>query len=116
MELLFSYGTLQLERVQLATFGRLLAGQPDVLTGFELKPLPIMDQQVIEISGKAEHQLATFTGRDTDTIAGTVYALTAEEIDSADNYEVEPCKRISMILASGTRAWVYIDGRYPPRF
>jgi hypothetical protein len=33
-ELLFSYGTLQLEAVQMATFGRRLAGTPDVLPGF----------------------------------------------------------------------------------
>ena len=35
MPLLFSYGTLQQEDVQLATFGRLLQGQKDELLGFE---------------------------------------------------------------------------------
>ena len=34
-ELLFSYGTLQLEAVQMATFGRKLTGTRDVLPGFE---------------------------------------------------------------------------------
>ena len=34
-QLLFSYGTLQLEAVQLATFGRKLAGTADGLPGFE---------------------------------------------------------------------------------
>ena len=33
-EFLFSYGTLQLEAVQMANFGRLLTGQRDVLEGF----------------------------------------------------------------------------------
>ena len=35
-EFLFSYGTLQLEAVQMATFGRQLAGTRDALGGFEL--------------------------------------------------------------------------------
>ncbi|MGH9961724.1 MAG: gamma-glutamylcyclotransferase, partial [Pyrinomonadaceae bacterium] len=35
MPLLFSYGTLQQESVQLSTFGRLLQGQGDALLGFE---------------------------------------------------------------------------------
>lgn len=34
MEKLFSYGTLQLEQVQLDTFGRLLEGQADTLQGY----------------------------------------------------------------------------------
>ena len=35
MPLLFSYGTLQQENVQLSTFGRLLQGQRDELLEFE---------------------------------------------------------------------------------
>ena len=43
-EVLFSYGTLQLEAVQMATFGRQLAGTSDALRGFELVLLKIEDQ------------------------------------------------------------------------
>lgn len=110
-EFLFAYGTLQLESVQLATFERLLDGEPDVLVGFELVPLVIEDAHVIAISGKDKHMLATFTGRESDKIPGVVYRLTPEEIDRADDYEVEPCIRVSVVLESGTRAWVYVDGR-----
>lgn len=35
-ELLFAYGTLQLEAVQMSTFGRRLNGTSDALQGFEL--------------------------------------------------------------------------------
>ncbi len=49
-ESLFSYGTLQLEAVQMATFGRRLAGTSDALRGFELVLLKIEDQTVIAIS------------------------------------------------------------------
>lgn len=111
---LFSYGTLQLEEVQMATFGRQLTGKRDVLPGFEETILVIEDQAVISFSGKAHHTIAKFTGRTSDTISGTVYALTAEEIQSADNYEVAACRRVAVVLQSGTRAWVYVDARYAP--
>jgi gamma-glutamylcyclotransferase (GGCT)/AIG2-like uncharacterized protein YtfP len=110
-EFLFSYGTLQLEAVQLATFGRLLTGKRDVLLGYEETPLVIEDQEVIAISGKAQHTIARFTGRDSDRISGTVYEVPAEEIQSADKYEVDACKRVSVVLQSGIGAWVYVDAR-----
>jgi hypothetical protein len=110
-ENLFSYGTLQLESVQQATFGRLLTGTPDVLSGFSLRPLPIEDEYVIAVSGKDEHTIAYFTGRASDNIPGTVFLVSSEELQHADEYEVEPCHRISVVLQSGTNAWVYVDGR-----
>jgi gamma-glutamylcyclotransferase (GGCT)/AIG2-like uncharacterized protein YtfP len=110
-ESLFTYGTLQLEAVQMATFGRLLTGTPDALVGFEVGPLVIEDAAVIAISGKAQHTIAQYTGRDADTIPGMVYAVSLAEIESADAYEVEPCQRVSVVLRSGRRAWVYVDGR-----
>jgi hypothetical protein len=113
-ELLFSYGTLQLEAVQMATFGRRLIGTADVLSGFEVADLAIEDHAVIAISGTSHHTIAKFTGLASDTIAGTVFAVTLEEIQSADEYEVAPCQRVSVILESGLRAWAYVDGRCPP--
>ena len=113
-EFLFSYGTLQLEAVQTATLGRRLTGKRDVLVGFEETLLVIEDQAVISISGKAHHTIAKFTGGASDTISGTVYGLTPEEIQGADKYEVAPCKRVAVVLQSGMRAWVCVDGRYAP--
>ena len=110
-EFLFSYGTLQLESVQLATFGRLLTGTPDVLSEFQLRPLPIEDEYVIAVSGKDEHTIAYFTRQASDKIPGTVFSVSSEELHGADEYEVEPCRRVSVVLQSGKRAWVYIDGR-----
>ena len=111
-ELLFSYGTLQLEAVQLATFGRQLAGSPDVLEGFELVPLKIEDAAVIAVSGKDRHTMAKFTGRASDVIPGTVLALTRDELENADGYEVSAVKRVAVDLQSGTRAWAYVDAGY----
>ena len=111
-ELLFSYGTLQLEAVQMATFGRHLSGTSDALRGFELALLKIEDQTVVAISGKAHHTMAKFTGRESDVIPGTVFTVTPDEILNADKYEVAAVKRVAVVLQSGVRAWAYIDARY----
>ena len=108
-ELLFSYGTLQFEAVQMATFGRRLAGTSDAPEGFELVALRIEDATVIAISGKAQHTMARFTGRVSDVISGTVFALTTNEIRNADQYEVPAVKRVAEVLQSGVRAWAYVD-------
>jgi hypothetical protein len=113
-ESLFSYGTLQLEAVQMATFGRQLAGTGDALLGFELALLEIEDPAVVAISGKAHHTMATFTGRAADVITGMVFAVTPEEIQSADKYEVAAVKRVAVVLQSGVRAWAYVDARFVP--
>jgi GNAT superfamily N-acetyltransferase len=108
-ELLFSYGTLQLEAVQRSTFGRTLAGTSDVMIGFRLVPLPIDDPAVVAISGKAVHTMATWTRLASDVVSGTVFAVTQEELRHADEYEVAAVKRVSVVLQSGVRAWVYVD-------
>ena len=41
IENLFSYGTLQSEAVQLATFGRRLEGKADRLIGYRVSMIPI---------------------------------------------------------------------------
>ena len=113
-ELLFSYGTLQLEAVQMATFGRQLAGTSDALRGFEPVLLKIEDPTVVALSGKAHHTMAQFTGRASDVVSGTVFAVTPDEIQNADKYEVAAVKRVAVVLQSGVRAWAYVDARYAP--
>jgi gamma-glutamyl AIG2-like cyclotransferase len=113
-EVLFSYGTLQLEAVQMATFGRQLTGTSDSLRGFELVLLKIEDETVVAISGKAYHTMAKFTGHASDVVDGIVFAVTPDEIEKADKYEVPAVKRVAVVLQSGLRAWAYVDARYPP--
>jgi gamma-glutamyl AIG2-like cyclotransferase len=113
-ELLFSYGTLQLEAVQMATFSRQLTGTSDALRGFELVLLKIEDERVIAISGKAQHTMARFTGRASDVVSGVVFAVTPDEIQNADKYEVAAVKRVAVVLESGVRAWAYVDARHQP--
>lgn len=108
-EKLFSYGTLRYEAVQLATFGRRLNGNPDVLNGFALTMIEIKDQTVIATSGEAEHPMIVFTGNPLDHVSGFVFDITPEELKQADSYEVADYKRINVRLASGVTAWVYVD-------
>src|SRR5277367_6175035 len=51
MPKLFSYGTLQQEDVQLATFGRRLAGVSDALVGYRQSMVAIDDPEVVRTSG-----------------------------------------------------------------
>ncbi|HZE85066.1 MAG TPA: gamma-glutamylcyclotransferase family protein [Puia sp.] len=108
MEDLFSYGTLQEEPVQLATFGRKLSGTPDVLAGYRTELIRIEDESVIAKSGKTHHPIVIYTGEAGDTVEGTVYAITHEEMLQADEYEVDDYKRIRVSLQSGSSAWVYV--------
>ena len=110
-EKLFSYGTLRYEPVQLATFGRKLKGNPDILAGFNLSMLEIKDKSIIEASGEAAHPIITFTGNQTDQIAGVVFEISSEELKQADEYEVKDYKRISVQLQSGMKAWVYVNAK-----
>ena len=111
IELLFSYGTLQLESVQLATFGRKLAGTADALPGFRESLVKIEDASVVATSGRTHHPIIRFTGSESDIVHGTAFEVTAEELRNADTYEVSDYKRISVTLLSGAPAWVYVDAR-----
>ncbi|MEM9966023.1 MAG: gamma-glutamylcyclotransferase family protein [Asticcacaulis sp.] len=105
---LFSYGTLQLEPVQMATFGRLLEGQADAMTGWFMDQLEITDPEVLKTSGERFHPVAKQTGKAQDEIAGKVFRITPEELAHADAYEVSDYKRVEVTLKSGDRAWVYV--------
>src|SRR4249919_1330685 len=108
MPLLFSYGTLQEENVQLSTFGRRLQGQRDELPGFEQSLVPIKDSQVVATSGKTHHANVTFNGRSDSRVSGTVLEITDAELAAADEYEkLAAYIRIAAMLASGKRAWLY---------
>ena len=61
-ERLFSYGTLQLESVQMSTFGRLLTGSSDALPGFVQEMLAIEDPTVASSLGQTHYAMARFTG------------------------------------------------------
>ena len=111
MPKLFSYGTLQQEDVQLATFGRRLAGVADALVGYRQSLVAIDDPEVVRTSGKTHHPIVAFTGQSQDRVPGAVFEISEAELAQADQYEVEAYVRVRAPLASGLEAWVYVDAR-----
>lgn len=105
---LFSYGTLQQEDVQFATFGRRLEGRADALLGHATSLLKIKDAEVVKTSGKAHHLIVRPSGNPADEVPGMVFRLTAAELAAADTYEVSDYKRIAVRLKSGLEAFVYV--------
>ena len=108
MEKLFSYGTLQLAQVQESLFGRLLEGSPDELHGYKVEKLKIKDREVIEKSGADMHPILVRTGNKSEVVRGMVFELTEEELAKADAYEVAEYGRMSAVMLSGVRAWIYV--------
>ena len=108
-ENLFSYGTLQLEQVQVATFGRRLDGKPDEMSGYSLAMVKIDDPAVVATSGKTHHPVVAYTGDCANRVTGTAFTITPEELAHADAYEVDAYRRDRVTLASGIAAWVYVD-------
>jgi len=105
---LFSYGTLQKDKVQLSSFGRILKGNKDALPKYQLKQIRITDENVLATSEQTFHPIAVYTNNPNDIIEGMVFEISEEELLSADAYEVADYKRVAVTLSSGIEAWVYV--------
>lgn len=105
---LFSYGTLQLESVQLQSFGRLLQGEKDGLPGYRLEHIKIENAEVLRKSQQEYHPMAVYTGNTSDIIYGVLFLITGAELDQADQYEVDDYKRREASFVSGKKDWVYV--------
>ena len=98
MPVLFSYGSLQHEDVQLAAFGRRLGGWADELLGFALVP-PGAHSPHANVVPSAD-------GR----VPGRAFEVTPAELASADEYEHRDAyTRVAGRLASNQETWVYIS-------
>jgi hypothetical protein len=114
MALLFSYGTLQQEDVQVSTFGRKLAGEKDLLLGYEPSLVKIPDPAVAQRLGKTHHDNVRPTGDDWSTVQGTVFEVTDDELALAVRFEAEfAYQRVTGELASGKQAWAYLQAPRP---
>lgn len=111
MPLLFSYGTLQLEQVQIETYGRKLEGDKDVLQCYRIEQLEITDPFVLKTSGERFHPIAKKSGDPTDELEGMVFKITDEELAETDKYEVSDYERVEETFKSGVQAWIYTAKR-----
>ena len=109
MPLLFSYGTLQNEDVQLQTFGRTLSGEKDLLHGYEPSLVKIVDAAVAARLQRTHHDNITPTGDDWSSVQGTALEVSDDELTKADAFEAEfNYRRVEVTLSSGKSAWVYV--------
>jgi len=109
MPLLFTYGTLQIGDIQLATFGRLVRGERDEVVGYERQVITVDDPEVMAATGRSEHMNLRFSGNANARVAGTVLELTDAEIAEADRYEkLAQYERREVKLASGRTVWAYV--------
>lgn len=108
MPQLFSYGTLQKEQVQIETFGRILEGKKDILTGYKLEMLEITNPEVLRKSNQKYHPILMFSGKMEDEVEGVLFEITDEEILQADEYEVNDYKRVETVLKSGKSGFIYV--------
>jgi gamma-glutamylcyclotransferase (GGCT)/AIG2-like uncharacterized protein YtfP len=109
MHNLFSYGTLQQENVQIATFGRKLKGKEATLVGYVVSQIEIKDQKVIQLSGKKFHPILKKTGNTEDKVHGKVFQVSSQELIDSDKYEVDCYMRKEETLYCGEKAWIYIE-------
>lgn len=106
-EYLFSYGTLQKDKTQLDLFGRLLQGSTDVLKSYKILPIEIRDEAFLAKGEDKFQKIAMATHNILDSLEGTVFEVTADELLLADKYEPGDYVRIKVKLESGKEAWIY---------
>ena len=107
-ENLFSYGTLQKEKVQLELFGRLLNGAKDILNGYKLSSIEIKDESFLAKGEEKFQNTLVPTKNDADIVEGTVFEISEDELCLADKYEPDNYKRVKVALRSAKEAWVYL--------
>ena len=107
-EYIFSYGTLRESRVQNELFGRRLTGNGDTLAGHRLKDIEIGDPDFLASGEDVRQQTLVATNNIADTVEGTVFEITYEELLLVDEYEPAEYRRRELTLASGTVAWIYL--------
>lgn len=98
IEFLFTYGTLQDERLHHAIFQKKMEGSADILQGYRIS----------EAKANGIYPMAEHTGNEEDVVEGIVYRIGEEHLKGADEYEGDLYERISITLLSGKKAWVYI--------
>src|SRR5205823_4255943 len=109
----FSYGTLQSEAVQLATFGRRLEGTADRLIGYRVIMIPISNHKLMATTGGTHHRNIQITNSASDVVEGIVFLVTKNELERTDAYErIADFERVLVELASGESAWAYLSTRY----
>lgn len=103
---LFSYGTLQLEKVQIKRYGRVLKGKKDSLPNYKLDKCKNINKELFSIAVK--------TNSPNDLIEGTIFEVSKLELKETDKHKGSDSKRVLETFLSGQQAWVYIAAQEKP--
>lgn len=76
--------------------------------GFTLDWITITDPDVVALSGSDRHPMLKPAGPQ-DSVPGEVLTLTDAELAATDAYEVDDYARTEVTLASGRKAWAYLQ-------
>ena len=110
MPLIFTYGSLQEEAVQLKLYGRILRGERDSLLHCEREAIAVPPWHKAAASGITHYANVVFDPDNPGSVDGTVLELTDAELAASDGYEQDAdYVRVMTTLASGRRAWVYVS-------
>ncbi len=107
-ENLFSYGTLQEERVQRKLFGRVLHGAKDALEGYMISTIEIRDEAFLAKGEEKFQKTLVPTGICGDFVEGTVFEITHDELLLSDKYEPNNYMRMKVSFQSGKVGWIYL--------
>lgn len=105
-QLLFSYGTLQDQSIQMKLFGRKLQGSTDSLEGFKMEYIDLNTPDS-EWNARFVYPIAIPTNSSEDCIEGVVYEVSTDDLKIADTYEGSSYRRIEFVLKSGRTCWFY---------
>jgi len=108
--LIFSYGSLREETVQLSVYGRVLRGEPDSLVGWVRTLIAVSKSHKAASLGTTHYANVQRSPQSSASVAGTVLELTEDELTASDGYERDAeYVRVMATLASGRRVWVYVS-------
>ncbi|RYD61468.1 MAG: gamma-glutamylcyclotransferase [Sphingomonadales bacterium] len=108
--LLFACGTLTLEKVHVALFGRVLDYEEDALPGYTARTVLLEDQEILSTTGSATHLSMVPSDAPGAAVQGRVMHLTEAELTRMDPHQSEHHRRTRVTLASGREAWAYLGG------
>lgn len=106
--LLFSYGPLNSNELQLKHYGRAFLGREDILSGYLFNNTEINGAHLIA-NPTTKLQMARKSSEKNSKIKGMVYEITGEELVKTDRLLAFNAKRVMVTTDLGSEVWVYIE-------
>ncbi|MGY5356111.1 gamma-glutamylcyclotransferase family protein [Wenyingzhuangia sp. IMCC45467] len=110
MKLFFSYGVLQFEKTQIETFGKPLPSKKDIVKGYKLDNIKVVNPEMVTLMDNNFHPIAKPSNNPNDEIIGTVFELNEDDLAKAEAFtnQCKTIKKIEVTLDSGKKSWMYV--------